>query len=589
MKHFCNPVNLEYRYQFFEQPGSGLCRLCRESADPSLIRFRGQFYLFPSVCGGFFTSDDLTDWTFHQFLGEMPVLDYAPDIRPVGDYLYFCASRRGEACSFWRTKDPEKEAFEEIKGAIEFWDPALFLDDDGRMYLYDGCSNLDPLYGVELDPKTMLPLSEKHVMFDSHIECRGYERIGDDHVDALTPEEREAKIQDLLAAIPGDEKGAQENLLRNLHNGRPYIEGAWMTKRNGKYYFHYAIPGTEYNTYGNGIYESDKPLGPFVPAKNNPMSYEPGGFITGAGHGSTVLNDDGRYWHIASMRISKNHMFERRLGIWKVGFDEDDNMFCDQNFGDWPQNIEKPAFAGPDYMLLSYGASVHASSGTGAELVTNEDIRNWWQADGADEKPVLTVDLGKVKDIRGIQINFADGVLERPMPEKAFVGDGRGFEVRTEPTRWLLEGSADGAAFEVIADRSNADTDLSHEYLPFEDGISYRFLKLTILAVPYGQAPAVSGIRVFGLGEGELPAVAKNVSASVDENGMDMTVRFDKGDAIGANILWGFAPDRLYHSCLTYGLSERHIGALVAGEPVFIRVDTFNEKGVTAGEVICVR
>ena len=57
-----------------------------------------------------------------------------------------------------------------------------------------------------------------------------------------------------------------------------------MTKYNGKYYLQYAAPGTEFNVYADGVYEGDSPLGPFHLAKNNPYSFQPGGFITGAGH-----------------------------------------------------------------------------------------------------------------------------------------------------------------------------------------------------------------------------------------------------------------------------------------------------------------
>ena len=76
-------------------------------------------------------------------------------------------------------------------------------------------------------------------------------------------------------------------------------------------------------------------LGPFKPAGNNPYSYKPGGFITGAGHGSTLEDKEGRFWHTSTMRISKNHVFERRLGLWKAGIDADGELFCDQRYGDW--------------------------------------------------------------------------------------------------------------------------------------------------------------------------------------------------------------------------------------------------------------
>ena len=61
-----------------------------------------------------------------------------------------------------------------------------------------------------------------------------------------------------------------------------------MTKHEDRYYLQYACPGTQYNTYSDGVYVSSSPLGPFNLADNNPYSYKPGGFLPGAGHGSTM-------------------------------------------------------------------------------------------------------------------------------------------------------------------------------------------------------------------------------------------------------------------------------------------------------------
>ena len=52
-----------------------------------------------------------------------------------------------------------------------------------------------------------------------------------------------------------------------MFSRKPYIEGAWMNKFNGKYYLQYACPGTQYNIYADGVYVGDSPLGPFTLAK----------------------------------------------------------------------------------------------------------------------------------------------------------------------------------------------------------------------------------------------------------------------------------------------------------------------------------
>ena len=65
-----------------------------------------------------------------------------------------------------------------------------------------------------------------------------------------------------------------------------------------------------------------------------------------------------------------------------------------------------------------------------------------------------------------------------------------------------------------------------------------------------------------------------------------MKVRGSEDDhATGYVILWGMAPDKLYHSCMTF-VPERTIGALMEGQKVYVRVDAFNENGITEGTVI---
>lgn len=49
-----------------------------------------------------------------------------------------------------------------------------------------------------------------------------------------------------------------------------------MIKHDGKYYLQYAAPGTQFRTYGDGVYVGDSPLGPFRAMESNPFSFKPG-------------------------------------------------------------------------------------------------------------------------------------------------------------------------------------------------------------------------------------------------------------------------------------------------------------------------
>lgn len=603
MKYFCNPVNIEYQYQMFQvHPNEdALCSVHREAADPSVVLFRGIYYLFPSMSAGFYTSTDLVSWERHEFLGDFPIYGYAPDVRVFGDYLYCCASAEGENGSFYRTHDPLSEPFEEIAGDFPFWDPNLFVDDDRRVYLYWGSSNAEPIYGIELNPETMRPLGERIGLIDSCIDRHGFERMGENYVPPKTKEEIDAAIAEVMRQYANEaqeyaaEDGMEEKLYRWFGNS-PYMEGPWMTKYNGKYYLQYAVSGTEYNVYADGVYVSDDPLGPFVPAKNNPYSYKPAGFITAAGHGSTFADKSTGFWHISTMRVSVRQSFERRLGLWRAAFDADGELCCDQRYGDWPQCVDAPIWEKPKWMLLSYQKPVTASSGTGAQNVTNEDIRTYWQAEHAGADEWIMLDLGEPMQVNAVQINFADDwtvAAEPDMEFQAFWDDRRHIDSRKHTTRWILEGSADGKCYEIVKDCSGADTDFPHDLVVWEEAKSLRFLRLRAMELPYGQRPCVSGLRVFGRGTGMPPEQTGHVLVTWETDrptdALDMCVSWDADHAVGHNILWGHAPDKLYHSCMVYGNNRQSIGALVKDAPVYVRVDAFNENGITEGDVLCAR
>lgn len=262
MNYVCNPLNLKYQYQYRNTSKEGDAYMAyREAADPSVIWFQGKYYMFASMSLGVYVSEDLVNWELHKLNDEFPFYGYAPDACVAGDEVYLCACEVNGKCDFYRTKDILNGPYEEIKATFQFADPKMFCDDDGRIYFYWGCSDRDPLYGAELNRKTLEWKEPPKNLIYGNPKQVGFERFGEDHI--TKPEESEA----------------------------PWLEGAWMTKYKGKYYLQYAAPATEFSVYADGVYISDNPLGPFTLARNNPYSYHPGGFMTGAGHGSTFTAD----------------------------------------------------------------------------------------------------------------------------------------------------------------------------------------------------------------------------------------------------------------------------------------------------------
>ena len=595
MKYFCNPINVNYRYQFNQDPRKGgALQICREAADPSMILFKGRYYIFASMTLGVWVSDDLVSWENRRLPDELPLYDYAPDVRVIGDYVYFCASNREHNCDRWRTKDILNGPYERIEGSFPYWDPNLFLDDDGRVYFYWGCSNATPIYGVELDPETMLPKGEKAAVIEGHPYEIGYERVGEDNSTLPASEaEIEAKYQAFVKAqgVPEEHLPAEVRpLIRGMFSNKPYIEGAWMDKFEGRYYLQYAAPGTQYNTYSDGVYVSNSPLGPFMPAQNNPYSYKPGGFLPGAGHGSTTRDKNGAWWHTATMRISVNHDFERRVGLWPAGFDADGELFCNQRYGDWPMAAEGDPWRDPVWMLLSVGKAATASSFAPVhepDKATEENVQTWWRAATNSRGEWLCVDLGKVFDVYAVQVNFADDKLNVPCPGEIRPGSqARYIEEADNRTQWKLEVSVDGESWFVVEDKSSAETDLSHDLVVREEGFTARYLRLSEMAVPYGQNPCVSGLRVFGLGNGEKPDAPVFTATRMGD--LDMVVQIkEQPDALGYNILFGSSSEKLYHSSMVFAAGSHRVGALIKDRGYFVRVDAFNENGITEG--VCIK
>ena len=130
--------------------------------------------------------------------------------------------------------------------------------------------------------------------------------------------------------------------------------------------------------------------------------------------------------------------------------------------------------------------------------------------------------LKKIKDVRAVQINFADDKIDAPLP-----GERQGeryIDPSQHKTRWLLEASADGTNYFVLADKSNAETNLPHDFIVKEEGVQIRYLKLTVFEVPYSQNPCISGLRVFGLGNGEKPSAPQYQAERTGTMDMRITI-----------------------------------------------------------------
>lgn len=546
---YANPLDIGYKYNF-EQLNQGISY--RSGADPVIVTFHGDYYLFETLAGGWWHSKDLLHWSFVKpdkwpFEGVV-----APAVAVANDTLFLLQSTfqqrpilatttpwNGHLFFYNRWLPPLPDS---MPGP---WDPDLFHDDDGRWFLYYGSSNYYPIFGVPLDPaRHPAYAGPPKPLIRLHPDQHGWERFG----------------------------------LNNAGTRTPFIEGAWMTKHDGRYYLQYAAPGTEYNVYANGTYVGDNPLGPFTYAPYNPVSRKPGGFMTGAGHGNTFQDDFGNFWNTGTAWVAVNWNFERRIVMFPAGFDSTGDMYADTRFGDFPHYLPTTKWRRPDelftsWMLLSYRKKATASSTQDtfpASNVTDEDPRTFWVAQNNTPGQWLQLDLGRPDTIRAVQVNYTD------YRSHIFASDS------TVYTQFRVAASLDGRHWRTIADIDD-HRDRPNAYIELRTPVVARYIRYEHGYVASHNL-AISDFRVFGNGDGPPPATPADftVHRLADRRDADVTWTPVPG-AVGYNVRWGIAPDRLHQTYQVFYDRPQplHVRSLNVGPTYWFAIEAFDENGVS--------
>lgn len=548
-KTYCNPVNIDYNFEYFNHSNNkGIS--CRSTADPMIVPYKGKYYLFSTNQSGYYVSDDLTKWKY-VFAGfqRKPNDDdqCAPAVEVFGDTLIMLGSTYKDL-PVWYTTHPDDGRWKHLAetALLPHWDPDLFLDDDGRLYLYYGSSNEFPTKGVEYDRASFRPQSVIHDLILLHPELHGWERFGMNNDDSLTL--------------------------------KPFVEGSFMTKHDGKYYLQYGAPGTEFKVYADGVYVSDKPLGPFVYQRHNPFSYKPGGFVLGAGHGGTFKDNYGNYWHIATCMLSLRETFERRIGLYPAGFDKEGTLFANTAFGDYPTTIPRASedhakgnFTG--WMLLSLHKKVWASSSDSIYLPENaadENMRTYWAAATGNPGEWFAMDLGAEKQVNAIQVNYYEHKANQC---------GKAMDVYHQ---YKIFASPDGKNWQLAVDKSNNDLDVPHDYVELKQPLTTRYLKIENVHSASGNF-ALMDFRVFGKSEGQTPAaVSKFVTVRDKKDTRNATIKWQAvAGAYGYNIRFGIAPDQLYNCITVYDANTYDMRGLDKDTNYWFAIEALGESGAS--------
>ncbi len=537
---FCNPLNISYRFQL-TKPSR------RTAADPVIVLYKDNYYLFATASGGYWYSKDLLKWNFVT-TKDLPFEKDAPAVAEINGSLYFLAM---SSPILYKTDDPVSGKWEIYNDSFSLpvGDPDIFQDTDGKVYMYYGCTNNAYLSAVELDVNNKLnPIGKPANCITGNPLVHGWER-------------------------PGDYNTSTES---------PWTEAPWMTKYNGKYYYQYSAPGTQYKSYADGYYISDKPLGPFTYAETSPFSAKPEGYISGAGHSATFQDKYGNYWHISTMVISVKDIFERRLGLFPVTFDKDGTMITHTEFGDYPMvmpnhKIKDVSELFPGWMLLSYKKEAMASSSLNdhpTSFAFDEEIRDYWSAKTGNKGEWLSVDLGKTATVNAVQLNFAENETQ------IFGRDS------VPGQQYILEYSTDKRTWRKLVDKTANTEDLTHQYHVMKMPIKARYLKVTNYRVPGGTF-AISGFRVFGTGTGKKPTKVNSIEIVRDINDpRNVKISWKKqANAIGYNVMFGVEKDNLNRVYQVYSDTELTIRSLNKDQKYWFAIDAFGENGITPGEV----
>ena len=554
-KSYCNPINIDYGYTpipNFTESGRH-----RATADPVIVNYKGDYYLFSTNQWGYWWSNDMLHWNFHsrKFLRPWNTGTYdelcAPAVGIIGDTMIVFGSTYTRTFSIWMSTNPKANEWKPLVDSFDIggWDPAFFTDDDGRLYMYNGSSNTYPTYGVELNRKTFQPIGTRMPMYLLQDWRYGWQRFGE-HMDNTFLD--------------------------------PFIEGSWMTKHNGKYYFQYGAPGTEFSGYADGVVVGSRPLfdGIEIFPQSDPLSMKLGGFAKGAGHGSTYQDNYGNYWHISTIMLSVKNNFERRLGIWPTGFDKDDVMWCNTAFGDYPHYLpadgEKKygdGFTG--WMLLNYKKPITVSSTLGSYAANNandEDLKTYWSAATNNKGEWIQSDLGNISSVNAIQINYADQDVDSDRLGK----------INDQYHQYKLYYSVDGKKWNALIDKSNNKTDVPHEYVELEKPVQARFIKLENIHMPTGKF-AISGLRVFGNGGGAKPGDVKDfIVLRTEKDKRSGWIKWRPvNNAYACNIYYGTAPDKLYNCIMVYDNNEYWFKGMDKLKTYYFSIEAVNENGVS--------
>jgi beta-xylosidase len=278
------------------------------TADPAIRVFGDTYYVYPTSDKPNWQTTDFSVWSSKNLIDwkkERMILDvtkdlawaklraWAPDCieRDGKYYFYFCADTKIGVGVADSPTGPFKDALGKPliqKGGKvtvgQTIDPAVFIDDDGQVYLYYGNGRHAQVFKLKPD----------------------------------------------MIALDGDPVDIQLNEFR---------EGIVVFKRSGKYYFMWSIDDARSPNYRVGWGTSDSPLGPVTSPKEGFIVLRQNGNAVGTAHHSVVNVPGTDRWYVAYHRhaVPGGSGYKRQVCLARMEFNPDGTIK--------PMDPLKPAFA----------------------------------------------------------------------------------------------------------------------------------------------------------------------------------------------------------------------------------------------------
>ncbi|MCQ2066728.1 MAG: family 43 glycosylhydrolase [Bacteroidaceae bacterium] len=529
--------------------------------EPVVLIFQDDYYLFVSHQKGYWYSPDFQNWTY------VSAPNYPGGVVSVVEMdgqLIGCSMNNRNV---YRCLDAKAGTWEKCGelSSDRYGDANMFVDDDGRLYMYFGWSQIMPFQVVELDKQTFKEIGEPKQLFWSDIKNHGFEV---------------RKPEDVIYSIfNGRREYGPEEL--------PWIEGPYMIKHNGKYYLQYAAIGLEFISYSHGIYVSDSPMGPFTYSEHNPLTFKTSGFQVGAGHGSTFHDKKGNLWTICMIPAQYGEGGRgSELAIYPTAVDKQGVMYSNTALGDYPQYYPAERSEGGadnyvDWKLLSVKKKAIVSStfeNYSPAGALDEDFTTCWAAETGNPGEFFTVDFGAEATVHAIQLNWDHIGATR--------GGGMGFgaprqnAAQTERLYQCYEvfASSDNANWTRIISKPENRLELKHDYIELAEPVTARYIKVVNVATYDNAKFSIKDLRIFGTTpQMKTLKVKKFMALRNPEDRREANLVWEPvPGADGYIIRYGIEKDKLYNSYIVYDRTTLYMHSLNTAPEYCFSVEAFD-------------